>query len=56
MMIIIQFLLHIHKKNLLLLPTPTEAAFYATIFYPTLQDSIFQQYIRAKLLKSSDDH
>ena len=43
--IIIQFLLHIHKKNLFLLPIPTELAFNATILYPTLQDSIFQQSI-----------
>ena len=49
-MIIMQFLLHIYKKNQLL-RTPTEAAFYATIFYPTLQDSVFQQYIRAKIIK-----
>ena len=40
-MIIIQFLLHIHKKNLFLLPTPTEVAFYATILYPTLQSAIY---------------
>ena len=39
--IIIQFLLHIHKKNLLLLPTPTEVAFYAKILYPTLQSAIY---------------
>ena len=43
--IIMQFLLHIHKKNLFLLPIPTELAFNATILYPTLQDSIFQQSI-----------
>ena len=42
---IIQFLLHIHKKNLFLLPTATEVAFNATILYPSLQDFVFQQSI-----------
>ena len=36
---------HIHKKNLFLLPIPTEVAFNATILYPTLRDSVFQQSI-----------
>ena len=35
-MIIIQFLLHIHKKNVFLLPTPTKVAFYVKSFYQTL--------------------
>ena len=39
---IIQFLLHIHKRNLFLLPIPTEVAFNATILCPILQDSIVQ--------------
>ena len=38
-------LLHIHKKNVFLLPIPTEVAFCAKILYPSLQDSIFQQFI-----------
>ena len=38
-------LLHIHKKNVFLLPIPTEVAFCAKILYPSLQDSIFQQSI-----------
>ena len=45
MIIIIQFLSHIHKKNVLLLPIPTEVAFCAKILYPSFQDSIFQQSI-----------
>ena len=47
---IIQFLLHIHKKNVFLLPILTEVAFCAKILYPNLQDSIFQQSIRAKTI------
>ena len=43
--IIRHFLLHINKKNLFLLPTPTEVTFNATILFPTLQDSIFEQSI-----------
>ena len=47
--IIILFLLHILEKNVFLLPIPTEVAFYAKIFYPSLQDSIFQQSICEKI-------
>ena len=38
------------KKNVLLLPIPTEVAFCAKLLYPRLQDSIFQQSIRAKII------
>ena len=48
--IIILFLLHILEKNVFLLPIPTEVAFYAKIFYPSLQDSIFQQSICEKII------
>lgn len=37
MVIIIQFLVHIHKKNIFLLPTPKEVALHATFLYHTLQ-------------------
>ena len=40
-----QFLLHIHKKNVFLLPITTEVPFCAKILYQSLQDSIFQQSI-----------
>ena len=50
------FLLHMNKKNLFLLPTPTEVVFNATILSLTLQDSILQQSILAKLFKSSEDY
>ena len=42
---IIQFLLHVHKKNLFLLPTATEVTFNAKILYLSLQDFIFQQSV-----------
>ena len=35
--IILQFLLHIHKECLFCLPTPLEVALYATILYQALQ-------------------
>ena len=54
--ITIQFLLHTHKKNIFIFLTSTVVAFYVTILYPTLQDSIFQQSISSKLFKSSEDH
>ena len=41
--ITIQFLLHTLKKNTFIFLTSTVVAFYVTILYPTLQDSIFQQ-------------
>ena len=47
--IIILFLIHILEKNVFLLPIPTEVAFYAKMFYPSLQDSIFQQSICEKI-------
>ena len=37
MIIIKQFLIHTHKKNLFLLPTLKEVVLYATFLYPTLQ-------------------
>ena len=49
------FLLHIYKKNVLLLPIPIEVAFCVKILYPSLQDSIFQQSIWEKLFKWSED-
>ena len=48
--IIILFLIHILEKNVFLLPIPTEVAFYAKMFYPSLQDSIFQQSICEKII------
>ena len=47
--IIILLLIHILEKNVFLLPIPTEVAFYAKMFYPSLQDSIFQQSICEKI-------
>ena len=44
------FLLHIYKKNVLLLPIPIEVAFCVKILYPSLQDSIFQQSIWEKII------
>ena len=35
--IILHFLLHIHKECLFCLPTPLEAALYATVLYHALQ-------------------
>ena len=49
--IIMQFLLHIHKKNVFLLPITTEVPFCAEILYQSLQDSIFQQSIWAKVIQ-----
>ena len=46
-----QFLLHIHKKNVFLLSIPTEVPFCAKSLYPSLQDSIFQQFIWAKIIQ-----
>ena len=37
MIIIKQFLIHTHKKNLFLLPTLKEVVLHATFLYPTLQ-------------------
>ena len=46
---------HIHKKNVLLIPIPTEVAFCAKTLYPNLQGSIFHQSIEKKLFKCSED-
>ena len=46
----IQFLLHTHKKNTFIFLTSTVVAFYVTILYPTLQDSIFQQSMSSKII------
>ena len=48
----IQFLLHIHKKDLFIVPTPTEVAFNTL----TLQDFILQQSISAQSFWSSEDY
>ena len=43
-------LLHTHKRNTFIFLTSTVVAFYVTILYPTLQDSIFQESMSSKII------